>query len=152
MLDKVNSDARGFLFNMGIPIPGKTAFILRRGSDGFSDLMLDRWTNRLVTNSSWRHATHCDVSVLCFQPWDRTHLLENLAGLEADCAMAGQSNWQWATATKFASQQGFNMETATAVAPNEGNVEEALRIILQDIKDNHVSRVRTTFGIKVDIY
>jgi len=73
--------------------------------------------------------------------WDRTHFLENLSGAEADCAMVEQSNWPWTTATKHAKARGINVQGVTGTAPNDGDTGAAIRLILEDMRDNVVSKM-----------
>ncbi|ELU14596.1 hypothetical protein CAPTEDRAFT_180550 [Capitella teleta] len=66
--------------------------------------------------------------------WDRSHFLENLSGLETDCAMMGRSDWPFAAATAEAAARSYHISGLYDYAVNYGSTEEAMVEILSRMK------------------
>jgi hypothetical protein len=62
--------------------------------------------------------------------WDRSHLLENLSGFETDCAMMDGLSWPFTKAITWARAAGMRVQGIFGYAPNRGNTEEAMIVIM----------------------
>lgn len=68
------------------------------------------------------------------QKWDRSHELENLSGMETDCAMLTAVDWPFAAATAEASARHYRISGLYDYAVNYGSTEEAMIEILRRFK------------------
>lgn len=66
--------------------------------------------------------------------WDRSHFLENLSGMETDCAMIGSRDWPFTKARDFEKKHGFRLLGNYGYERNHGSTPDALQKILRGIK------------------
>lgn len=66
------------------------------------------------------------------QSWDRAHTLENLSGLDADCAMIN-NNALFLNAKKYAKSHDMQLDYLYGSAENKGETQPAMEIILKDL-------------------
>ena len=73
--------------------------------------------------------------------WDSSHFLENLSGMETDCAMIGSVDWSFTKARDFEQKHGMRLSGNYGYERNQGSTPDALRKILTGIK--HISYARS---------
>ena len=64
------------------------------------------------------------------QRWDRSHLLENLSGMETSCAMINTAHWPFAHARQEARQRSMRVEGAFGSSRNKGDTTRAIIDVL----------------------
>lgn len=78
--------------------------------------------------------------------WDRSHFLENLAGMEITCSMLGIPNWPFLNSIQLAKEYGMNVMGVKGEAPNLGSTQQAMEKILWGFKS---IRSTTSVGCSV---
>jgi hypothetical protein len=66
--------------------------------------------------------------------WDRSHMLENLSGMETSCSMIGQQDWPFRDLRTIGERRGRRINPVYGWAANLGSTQTALDEILGDFK------------------
>jgi hypothetical protein len=66
--------------------------------------------------------------------WDRSHLLENLSGMETKCDMIGTDDWSFNELLRVSEQYSLRINPLYGWAPNLGTTQAALDEILINFK------------------